>query len=121
MTDEHLITLEFDMKKLAIAGLSLTILASTSVLAQERTRAAVTQEMVQAEQNGENFRADKPYPPAEVNHSATQVQTGQPGDTSYGGSRGGSSASGSRMGIGGAGRNACVGPRGFCDIYAGGS
>ena len=62
------------MRKLALLTMSVAVLASTSVFsnafAQEKTRAEVRQELIQAENNGLRFVTDTSYP--DVNPIFTQ-------------------------------------------------
>jgi hypothetical protein len=62
------------MKKIAIAALSVVILAaSLSALAEGKTRAQVYQELIDAQRNGRDYVTDTSYP--EVNPIfAQQVQ-----------------------------------------------
>ncbi|CAB3701409.1 hypothetical protein LMG24238_03661 [Paraburkholderia sediminicola] len=54
------------MKKIAVAALSLVVLAaSSSVFAEGKTRAQVYQELIEAQQNGLDYVTDTSYP--EVN------------------------------------------------------
>jgi hypothetical protein len=66
--------LEFIMKKIAIAALSVVILAaSLSALAEGKTRAQVYQELIDAQRDGRDYVTDTSYP--EVNPIfAQQVQ-----------------------------------------------
>lgn len=51
------------MKKIALATLSLVVLAaSSSVFAEGKTRAEVYQELIQAQQNGLDYVTDASYP-----------------------------------------------------------
>jgi hypothetical protein len=112
------------MNKRLVIALSMALLASagiaTSASAQEKTRAEVRQELIQAENNGSRFVTDTSYP--DVNPIfAQQVARNQQKTSSVGGSEmTGSSAAG----VGGrsaAGKpeSNCVGPNSFCSIYFG--
>jgi hypothetical protein len=51
------------MKKLAIAALSVVVLAaSSSAFAEGKTRAQVYQELIEAQQNGLDYITDASYP-----------------------------------------------------------
>ena len=54
------------MKKLAMITMSVAVLASSGVFsnafAQEKTRAEVRQELIEAQQNGLNYVTDSSYP-----------------------------------------------------------
>jgi hypothetical protein len=55
--------LEFIMKKIAFAALSVVVLAaSSSAFAQGKTRAEVYQELIEAQANGLNYVTDASYP-----------------------------------------------------------
>ena len=89
------------MKKLAMITMSVAVLASTSVFsnafAQEKTRAEVRQELIQAENDGSRFVTDTSYP--EVNPIFVQqvAQLKQQNNSGVGPGMSGSSASGQRM------------------------
>ena len=50
------------MKKIALLTVSLALLASSSAFAQEKTRAEVEQELIQAEHNGLDLVTNESYP-----------------------------------------------------------
>jgi purine nucleoside permease len=50
------------MNKLVLAVFSVAVLASSSAFAQQKTRAQVYQELIEAEQNGLAFVTDTSYP-----------------------------------------------------------
>jgi len=50
------------MKKIAVLAVSLALLVSSSAFAQEKTRAEVHQELVDAESNGLGLVTDESYP-----------------------------------------------------------
>jgi hypothetical protein len=50
------------MKKVAFAVLSVAVLASSSALAEGKTRAQVYQELIEAQQNGLDYVTDSSYP-----------------------------------------------------------
>jgi len=64
------------MKKIGLLTLSLALLVSSSAFAQEKTRAEVHQELVQAEQNGSGLVTDESYPDVSpiFAHQLTQEQ-----------------------------------------------
>jgi opacity protein-like surface antigen len=106
------------MKKLAFVALSAALLASSSAFAQGVTRAEVQQQLVQAEQNGSRLVTDASYPdvaPIDQNQLAQQ----KPVTSAYGGMASGSAASGTRIPMTTGSNASCVGPRTFCDTYAG--
>jgi hypothetical protein len=53
---------ETEMKTYAILAMALAAFSSANVFAQEKTRAEVYQELVQAKQNGLDFVTDASYP-----------------------------------------------------------
>jgi len=50
------------MKKIALLTVSLALLISSSAFAQEKTRAEVRQELIQAQNNGLDLVTDESYP-----------------------------------------------------------
>jgi hypothetical protein len=106
------------MKKLAFIALSAAVLASSSAFAQGVTRAEVQQQLVQAEQNGSRLVTDASYPDVSPIYE-NQLAHQQHGSSAYGGMASGSSASGARLAMTPASSGSCVGPRTFCDPYAG--
>ncbi|MGF6597974.1 hypothetical protein P3T23_002691 [Paraburkholderia sp. GAS448] len=111
-------TIALSMFLLASAGIA------TSASAQEKTRAEVRQELIQAENNGSRFVTETSYPdvnPVFVQQAAHQKQQN---DSGYGSGMSGSSAAGQRVatrvaGNTGSPATACVGPAGFCTPYFG--
>jgi hypothetical protein len=106
------------MKKHAFVALSAVLLASSSAFAQGVTRAEVQQQLVQAEQSGSRLVTDASYPevaPIYQNQLAHQ----RPVTSAYGGVASGSTASGTRIPMTMSSNASCVGPRTFCDPYAG--
>ncbi|TDN63348.1 DUF4148 domain-containing protein [Paraburkholderia sp. BL10I2N1] len=113
--------------KFAIS-LSMILLATagiaTSASAQEKTRAEIRQELIQAENNGSRFVTDTSYPdvnPIFVQEAAYLKQRNDSGD---GTGMSGSSAAGQRVttrvaGNTGSPAAACVGRAGFCTPYFG--
>lgn len=110
--------------------LSMIVLASAGVMsnasAQERTRAEVRQELIQAEQNGSAFVTDTSYPvinPIFAQQAARMQQTAADAG-GYGGAAAGSGASGRAVAARAAGQASgampvCVGPVSFCTPYFG--
>jgi hypothetical protein len=112
-------------RKIAIT-LSMLVLASagavTQASAQEKTRAEVRQELIQAEANGSRFVTDTSYP--DVSPIFTQQVAHLKMQTSgEGAAMSGSTAAGQRtsspMHSAAADTTACVGPAGFCTPYFG--
>jgi hypothetical protein len=113
--------------KLAMT-LSMVLLASvgavTQASAQEKTRAEVRQELVQAEANGSRFVTDTSYP--EINPIfAQQVARLKMNTSGEGSAMSGSTAAGHRVlsstatHASSAATTACVGPAEFCTPYFG--
>ena len=50
------------MKKFAMVAISLAVLASSGAFAQDKTRAEVYQELIEAQQNGLNYVTETSYP-----------------------------------------------------------
>ncbi len=112
------------MKKLAVFTVSVLALASsgvfTSAFAQEKTRAEVRQELVQAENNGSRFVTDASYPDVSPIYQQQVARLQQQSDTGVGADTQGSSASGHRGVMQGKTDNQqCVGPVSFCNLYFG--
>jgi Domain of unknown function (DUF4148) len=108
------------MKKLVLFALSATVLASSSVFAQGLTRAEVTQQLVQAEQDGTGFVTETSYPDVSPIYTsqAARLKSQDAGD--FGGMPAGTSASGLYVAMtGSTAPQACVGPNSFCNLYAG--
>lgn len=113
-------------RKLAIT-LSMIVLASagavTQASAQEKTRAEVRQELIQAEANGSRLVTDTSYP--DINPIYTQQVAHQKAQTSgEGAAMSGSTVAGQRTApsstrSAGTDSAACVGPAGFCTPYFG--
>ncbi|MFM0280838.1 protein of unknown function [Burkholderia sp. GAS332] len=115
------------MKRNLAMTLSMILLASagavTQASAQEKTRAEVRQELVQAEANGSRLVTDTSYP--EINpifsQQAARMKVSMSGE---GPAMSGSTAAGQRSSntpthSAGAAMTACVGPAGFCTPYFG--
>jgi hypothetical protein len=112
------------MKKLALATVSLALLASSGVFsnafAQEVTRAEVRQQLVQAENNGSRFVTDASYPEVSPIYAQQVARLKAQNDSGMGADTSGTSASGARapmhaMTV----KDACVGPASFCKPYFG--
>src|ERR1700692_1284416 len=116
------------MNKRYVLGLSMIVLASASIVsnasAQEKTRAEVRQELIQAEDNGLRFVTDASYPDVapslvpQVARLQRQGEGGMGGDMS-GTSAAGTGATGGRVDQGHVAAPACVGPVSFCTLYFG--
>src|SRR5258708_40304130 len=113
------------MKKRYVLGLSMIVLASASIVsnasAQEKTRAEVRQELIQAENNGLRFVTDTSYPDINPIFAQQVAKLKQQNESGTGADMSGSSAAGQRAAAGtaGAGRSrapipACVGPGSAC-------
>jgi hypothetical protein len=119
---------EFEMIKHRVLGLAMVLLASTGIAsnasAQEKTRAEVRQELVQAEDNGLRFVTDASYPDVaptlvpQVARLQRQGEGGMGGDMSGTGAAGTGAARG-WVGPGHVAAPACVGPVSFCTLYFG--
>jgi hypothetical protein len=118
------------MNKRYVLGLSMIVLASASIVsnasAQEKTRAEVRQELIQAENNGLRFVTDTSYPDINPIFAQQAAQLKQQNESGTGADMSGSSAAGQReaAGKGGTGQSrsaipACVGPVSFCTPYFG--
>ena len=112
------------MNKLALLTVSIAAIASTafasSAFAQEKTRAEVRQELIQAEQNGSQFVTDTSYPEVSPIYQQ-QVARQQAAQQSEGAGMSGTHAAGARMPAMGAnaGMSSCVGPVSYCSVYFG--
>jgi Domain of unknown function (DUF4148) len=101
-----------------IAFTSFGFIASAS--AQETTRAEVRQELIQAENNGSRFVTEASYPDVSPIYTQQVARLKQQHDSGTGAAMQGTTQSGYRPAQTGAAANrACVGPRSFCDVYAG--
>jgi hypothetical protein len=114
-------------RKLSVT-VSMILLASAGVVtnasAQEKTRAEVRQELIQAENNGSRFVTDTSYPDVNPIFAQQVARLRQQNDSGMGADMSGSSATGrgrSADVAGGANNppTACVGPAGFCKPYFG--
>jgi hypothetical protein len=138
------------MKKLAFTATSvaasLIALASmgsfTNAYAQQKTRAQVRQELIEAEQNGSQYVTDASYPDVSpvfaqqvarlkaahagtgmatnANANANEATSGGMADSGKGMDPRGASATGMRAAMPAmGGGSTCVGPQSFCNIYSG--
>jgi predicted lipid-binding transport protein (Tim44 family) len=115
------------MKRNLVITFSMLLLASagavTQASAQEKTRAEVRQELIQAEANGSRLVTDTSYP--EINPIFSQqtarmtVNTSGEGPAMSGSTAAGQRASTTPVHAAGAAMTACVGPAGFCTPYFG--
>ncbi|MEM5436950.1 DUF4148 domain-containing protein [Paraburkholderia diazotrophica] len=114
------------MKKLALLTVSIAALVSTAfastAFAQDKTRAEVRQELIQAEQNGSPFVTDASYPDvAPIYQQQVAHQKAAQDAEGVGEGMSGTHSAGSRMPMTGAGKgmNSCVGPVSYCSVYFG--
>jgi hypothetical protein len=118
------------MNKRYVLGLSMMLLASAGIAstasAQEKTRAEVRQELIQAENNGLRFVTNASYPDVSPVFAQQVAQLREPSESGTGADMSGSSAAGKREAAGKASTGeshaaipACVGPAGFCTPYFG--
>jgi hypothetical protein len=114
---------ELEMKKLALFTVSIALVSTafaSSAFAQEKTRAEVRQELIQAEQNGSQFVTDASYPDVAPIYQQ-QVARQKTAQESEGAGMSGTHAAGSRMPAAGtnASMSSCVGPVSYCSVYFG--
>lgn len=112
------------MKKLMLLTMSVAVLASTGIFsnayAQEKTRAEVRQELVQAENNGQRFVTDTSYPEVNPIFAQQAAKLRQQNDTGVGAVMSGASGSGGMAAMRGTtGGESCVGPVSFCTPFFG--
>jgi Domain of unknown function (DUF4148) len=111
------------IKRTVIVSLMLCAGASiaTSAPAQEKTRAQVRQELIEAERNGLNFVTDASYPVVAPIFEQQVARLKQPkGDSGMGAAMTGASDVGhSKREMSPSDPPACVGPVSFCDLYFG--
>jgi hypothetical protein len=106
------------MALIALAG------AVTNASAQEKSRAEVRQELIQAENNGSRFVTDTSYPDVDPIFSGQVARMQKQSDSGVGGAIAGAGETGhsvkSRSSIGAPSTSpACVGPASFCSPYFG--
>jgi hypothetical protein len=116
------------MNKRLILGVSIIVLASAGIVsnasAQEKTRAQVRQELIEAEKNGLGFVTDPSYPEVAPVFAQQAARLKQQADSATGPETSGSSAPGHRSAAA-VDRTArghtpsCVGPVSFCTPYFG--
>jgi hypothetical protein len=112
------------MKKMALLTISMAALVSvglsSTAFAQEKTRAEVRQELIQAEQNGSQFVSDASYPDVSpiFQQQVAQMKAAQ---SSEGAGMAGTHAAGTRMpaAAGAMDPSSCVGPVSYCSVYFG--
>jgi Domain of unknown function (DUF4148) len=118
------------MNKSYVFGLSMMLLASAGIAsnasAQEKTRAEVRQELIQAENNGLRFVTNASYPDVSPVFAQQVARLKEQSESGTGADMSGSSAAGQREAAGKAGIGeshaaipACVGPVSFCTPYFG--
>jgi hypothetical protein len=115
------------MKARSVIALSIAIFATAGIAnsasAQEKTRAEVRAELIQAENNGLRFVTDTSYPAVnpifEQQVARLQSQTDSGSGSPMGGSSAAGSAAVSTIGSSAA-PSACVGPVSFCSPFFGG-
>ncbi|WP_144025722.1 DUF4148 domain-containing protein [Paraburkholderia xenovorans] len=94
---------------------------SINAQAQEKTRAQVRQELIEAERNGLNFASDTSYPDvAPIFEQQVARLKQQTSDSGMGVATTGTSDAGHiKRETPPSGPSACVGPVSFCTIYSG--
>jgi hypothetical protein len=93
---------------------------ATGASAQEKTRAEVRQELIQAENNGLRFVTDTSYPDVNPLFEQQVARLRQQSDSGGAPATAGSSETGKAAnGEGVADSSACVGPISFCKLYFG--
>src|ERR1700731_3880429 len=118
------------MNKSYVLCLSMMLLASAGIAsnasAQEKTRAEVRQELIQAENNRLRFVTDTSYPSVNPIFAQQAARLKKQSKSGTGADMSGSSAAGQREAAGKAGTGqsrsaipACVGPVSFCTPYFG--
>lgn len=112
------------MNKIAMVTVSVAVLASSGVFsnafAQEKTRAEVRQELIQAENNGSRFVTDASYPDVSPVFAQQVARLKQQDTSGIGSGMSGTSAHGQRNAMNGkTDAAACVGPVDFCTPFFG--
>jgi hypothetical protein len=113
-----------------VVGVSMIVLASAGIVsnvsAQEKTRAEVRLELIQAENNGLRFVTDTSYPEVDPIFAQQVARLKQQNGSGTGPETSGSSAAGhrdvtarARTAQGHTGTPSCVGPVSFCTPYFG--
>jgi hypothetical protein len=116
------------MTRHRVLGLAMVLLASSGIAsnasAQEKTRAEVRQDLVQAEHNGLRFVTDASCPDVTPSLVTQVARVRRQGEGGMGGDMSGTSAAdtgavGGRVDQGHIAAPACVGPVSFCTLYLG--
>jgi hypothetical protein len=112
------------MNKIAMITMSVAVLASGGVFsnafAQEKTRAEVRLELIQAENNGSRFVTDASYPDVSPVFAQQVAHLKQQDTSGVGSGTSGSSADGQREAMNDKTAGAaCVGPVDFCTPFFG--
>jgi hypothetical protein len=112
------------MYKRSLIALSVAFLAiagtTSNAFAQEKTRAEVRQELIQAENNGLHFVTDTSYPGINPIFEQQAARLKQQSDSGVGADMTGSSATGAtRPAKDHPAAQACVGPVDFCTPFFG--
>jgi Domain of unknown function (DUF4148) len=110
--------------KRSLIALSMIFLAmagiTSNAFAQEKTRAEVGQELIQAENNGLRFVTDTSYPEINPIFEQQAARLKQQSESSVGADMTGSSVTGTtRFAKNRPAAQACVGPVDFCTPYFG--
>ncbi|TKC87263.1 DUF4148 domain-containing protein [Trinickia terrae] len=112
------------MNKRLVVALSMALLASAgfavNASAQEKTRAEVRQELIQAENNGLRLVTDTSYPevnPIFAKQAAQQASRTEQDTSGTGAAMSASSAAGKPMTK--SHGDSCVGPVSYCTVYFG--
>ena len=112
------------MNKRSLIALSVVFLAiagtTSNAFAQEKTRAEVRQELIQAENNGLHFVTDTSYPGVNPIFEQQAARLKHQSESGVGADTTGSSATGTaRLAKHHPAAQACVGPVDFCTPYFG--
>jgi hypothetical protein len=112
------------VNKISSIALSMIFLAmagiTSNAFAQEKTRAEVRQELIQAENNGQYFVTDTSYPEINPIFKQQAARLKQQSDSGVGADMTGSSATGTaRLARNHPAAQDCVGPVDFCVPYFG--
>jgi Domain of unknown function (DUF4148) len=113
------------MRRFTLIALSIAIVATAGTsglaFAQEKTRAEVRQELIQAENNGLRFVTDASYPEVEPAFEAQAAQLKTANDSGIGAAAAGASSAGkSTAAAPDTDGLSCVGPVNFCTPHFGG-
>lgn len=116
------------MNRSILASVSMALIAlagaATNASAQEKTRAEVRQELIQAENNGLQFVTDASYPDVDPIYARQVARMKAQNDSGIGAGMSGASAAGHPVAAhapvdGTSIADECVGPASFCDLYFG--